>query len=83
MQTYVECVADFKGDPPWGEDGTLPTFNICGCCGVEFGCGDFTLKAIHSRRKTWLIQSAKWEDKEEKPNDWDLEEQMKNIPLEF
>jgi hypothetical protein len=25
---------DFK---PWGEDGKTPAFEICSCCGVEFG----------------------------------------------
>lgn len=25
------------GYPPWGEDGRLPTFDICACCGTEWG----------------------------------------------
>ncbi len=26
----------------WGSEGHLPTFDICECCGVEFGYGDTT-----------------------------------------
>ena len=26
-----------QDDPTWGEDGKTPTFDICDCCGVQFG----------------------------------------------
>lgn len=28
---------------PWGDDGKTPTYDICPCCGVEWGNEDYTL----------------------------------------
>ncbi|MDX2242976.1 MAG: hypothetical protein NW224_20035 [Leptolyngbyaceae cyanobacterium bins.302] len=67
-------------EPPWGDDGKTPTFNICECCGTEFGYEDATPKAIQSARKNWLSNGAKWYLPEFRPSDWDLSEQLKNIP---
>lgn len=30
-------------DEPWGKDGSCPTYEICSCCGVEFGNEDYIL----------------------------------------
>ena len=72
-----------EDDPPWGEDGRYPTFDICDCCGTEFGYGDCTLKAIRASRRRWLFEGAKWKYPEAKPEDWLVEEQIKNIPDEY
>ena len=70
-------------DPPWGEDGQCPTYDICDCCGVEFGYGDCTLKAVRAFRERWLANGANWKYLKEKPTNWSLEEQLKQIPKEF
>lgn len=70
-------------DPPWGEDAQSPTYDICDCCGVEFGYGDCTLVAIKAFRHKWLSKGANWKYPEAKPENWTLEEQMKNIPNEY
>lgn len=70
-------------EPPWGEDGLCPNYEICDCCGVEFGYGDCTLKAIQASRKNWLECGAGWKYPSNKPTNWSLEEQMKNIPDEY
>lgn len=70
-------------DPPWGEDGDSPNFDICDCCGVEFGYGDCTLKAVRASREQWLKNGAIWKNSKYKPVDWIFEEQMKNIPNAF
>lgn len=72
-----------KDHPPWGEDGKSPSFDICECCGVEFGYGDCFLDDIKRLRKEWLDNGASWDDSKYKPKNWSLEEQMKNIPEEF
>ncbi len=33
-------------DLPWGEDGNCPTYEICSCCGVEFGNEDYTVESV-------------------------------------
>ena len=72
-----------QNDLPWGEDGHCPTYDICDCCGVEFGYQDCILTAIRSYREKWISQGACWKYLEEKPFNWSLEEQLKNIPLEY
>ena len=29
----------------WGDDGNTPTYEICPCCGVEFGNEDYTAES--------------------------------------
>ncbi|EGQ8490607.1 MULTISPECIES: hypothetical protein [Vibrio] len=41
-------------DPPWGEDGKSPNYDICSCCGVEFGYEDSSVKGVSTYRKKWL-----------------------------
>jgi hypothetical protein len=69
--------------PPWGKDGKTPTFEICDCCGVEFGYEDATLAAIHQYRSKWLSNGAEWNRPECKPVNWDLEAQLAQISNEF
>lgn len=70
-------------DPPWGEDGLTPTYEICPCCGVEFGNEDYTKESTLEYRKKWLSNSAKWFKERMKPDNWNLEKQMKNIPDKY
>ncbi|MES2345349.1 MAG: hypothetical protein V4494_05385 [Chlamydiota bacterium] len=72
-----------QNDPPWGEDSQCPTYDICDCCGTEFGYGDCTVKAIRASRERWLTNGTKWKYPKEKPINWSLEEQMKNIPEKY
>jgi hypothetical protein len=71
---------DFK---PWGEDGKTPAFEICSCCGVDFGYQDCTPEYAKKFRNEWLKKDSKWANPDEKPANWSLEEQMKNIPKEY
>lgn len=68
---------------PWGEDGETPTYEICPCCGVEFGNEDYTLQSVRNYRTKWLESSAKWFESRQEPNYWDLEEQMEKVPMGF
>jgi len=70
-------------DPPWGEDGKNPSFEICACCGVEFGYEDVLLKSVHAYRKRWIEDGAQWVDKKAKPNNWNMTDQLENIPEVF
>ena len=70
-------------DPPWGEDGQSPTYEICSCCGVEFGHEDYTIESTIQYRKKWLSNNLKWFDDRQRPSNWDFEKQMKDIPIEY
>jgi hypothetical protein len=70
-------------DLPWGEDGCSPTYEICSCCGLEFGNEDYTIESTNKYREEWIAKGAKWFESKEKPENWNLEEQLKNIPQAF
>ena len=66
--------------PPWGKDGKCPSYEICSCCGTEFGYGDCKLSAIKESRTRWLNKGGEWVYQDEKLDNWSLDEQLKNIP---
>jgi hypothetical protein len=69
--------------PPWGEGGETPSFEICECCGVEFGYEDSTLAGIRSYRAGWLDKGARWFKPRLKPPGWDAAAQLQNVPPEY
>lgn len=70
-------------EPPWGEDGKSPTFEICECCGVEFGYEDSSLQGILNYREQWLRNGAKWFAARRKPDNWDVDAQLNQIPRKY
>ena len=70
-------------DEPWGLDGKSPTFDICICCGVEFGYQDTTPESAARFRARWLDDGANWRDPKKKPDDWDMVAQLAQIPSKF
>jgi hypothetical protein len=58
-----ECPVCFYGgltENPWDEDS--PSFEICPCCGVEFGYDDFSLDETERARKQAVLRKL-WEAK--------------------
>lgn len=41
-------------EPPWGNDGLTPSYEICDCCGVEFGYEDMNLNALKNIERNGL-----------------------------
>ena len=72
-----------QSNPPWGEDGQCPTYEVCDCCGVEFGYEDTTPDGVKKARTGWLASGASWFAPEARPVSWDLETQMRMIPAEY
>ncbi|MGI9948613.1 hypothetical protein [Vibrio hyugaensis] len=70
-------------EPPWGGDGKSPNFDICSCCGVEFGYEDSSFISTTNYRRKWLENGAKWFDLDEMPTNWCAKEQLKNVPVDF
>lgn len=64
---------------PWGEDGKTSSFNICSCCAVTFGYEDNNTLSTIKYREKWVADGKVWFSPEEKPNDWDFEEQFKSV----
>jgi len=70
-------------DLPWGVDENTPTFDYCYCCGVEFGYQDSNIDAIRKYRTKWIREGAVWNEPEQRPSNWSLEEQLKDIPEKY
>ena len=64
---------------PWGEDNDTPTYEICPCCGAEFGCDDYNLESIKAYREKWIKAGAKWFNPKMMPDNWNLEKQLHNM----
>lgn len=62
-QTYLQ----------YGEDGTTPTFEICPCCGVEFGYEDATIAGAVRFREVWIRGGKVWFHVNEMPENWSWE----------
>lgn len=65
------------------------SFEICPCCGVEFGFDDGGFDqgtpklALRQKqlRAAWLLRGADWMDESRKPRDWDANEQLRAAGL--
>jgi rubredoxin len=68
---------------PWGDDGKTPSYEICPCCGVEFGNEDYTVESIKKYRDNWVGKGMVWFDSNLTPTGWNFEEQFKNVSIEF
>lgn len=73
------CGYDKLEEPPYDEFGE-PSYEICPCCGIEFG---FDLENDHitqdEYRKKWINNGGEWFDPQEKPQEWDIRQQLKNV----
>jgi hypothetical protein len=72
-----------QGVAPWGEDGKTSSFDICGCCGVQFGYEDCKVEDIREYRKQWLSNRAVWFCPHEKPENWNCDDQLTFIPTKW
>ncbi|MEM5370068.1 hypothetical protein V4C53_29075 [Paraburkholderia azotifigens] len=69
--------------PPWGDDGEDPSWEICPCCGTEFGYEDCTPVSAKRKREQWIAAGCPWFDRKKKSLDWDLKRQCEHIPEVF
>lgn len=70
-------------EAPWGESGVDPTWDICECCGCEFGYQDALPAGVLKHRERWLASGAKWSEPQSRPPEWDLQQQLNCIPIEL
>lgn len=73
------CGYDELLEPPYDEYN-IPSYEICPCCGFEYGFDDQDLNFdFITYREKWLLSGAKWVQCQEKPDDWNLDTQLKNL----
>ena len=78
-QTYVCPVCRYPDlDEPAYDNFGCASYNICPCCGTEFGYDDSTAAHSYLRGK-WVSEGMQWWSKHQlKPNDWDPVRQLKS-----
>jgi len=82
METICRvCGMDYD-TPTWHSENDA-SFDICNCCGVEFGVQDSTLESVREYRENWIRDGATWFSPKLKPENWNLEKQLKNIPAHW
>jgi hypothetical protein len=65
----------------WGGDDNLNfSYDICDCCGAEAGVEDFSVEVARRYRKKWIDSGANWFTSSAKTHNWNLEEQLEQIP---
>ncbi len=71
-------------EEPYSDSGG-GSYEICYCCGYEFGVTDDDLGfSIEQWRKKWIKENMAWDrGREEPPKGWDPKEQLKNIGVEL
>lgn len=69
---------------PWKDN--IPTYDICPCCGIEFGYEDFRptseerIPRHAELRQKWIDDGMPWWSKSNPPSvPWDPREQLKRI----
>lgn len=68
---------------PWGADGTEPSWEICPCCGVEYGYDDATIVGVARYRQSWLDAGAPWADLSTPKDGLDLAERLMRVPERY
>jgi hypothetical protein len=76
-------IIDDPSDLPWHADGRSPTFEICICCGCEWGYHDYKNELILAYREQWEKENKKFSEPEFCPVNWDVNKQLALIPYEF
>ncbi|MDD5194811.1 MAG: hypothetical protein PHQ96_03935 [Candidatus Omnitrophica bacterium] len=78
---YMCPVCGFTGlqELPYNQEN-LPSYEICPCCGFEFGFdGDNNQDTFATFRKLWIDRGAQWFKPDLKPKYWDRKEQLNNL----
>lgn len=60
------------GKPTWGDTGETPSFELCDCCGAQFGKDDVSPEIINEYRNKWISKGRKWFNSKNKPKDHTL-----------
>jgi hypothetical protein len=84
MEKYICPVCGYPEltDPPY-DAYQCPSFDICPCCGCEFGYHDATPQAKEYHRRKWVKSGGSWSEPKLKPANWDLREQLRFIGIDI
>ncbi len=79
MHLCPVCGFDRLAEPPYNAEGG-GSFEICPCCGFEYGFDDHGEGRTHAaHRADWLERGAPWFDPDARPEGWDLQRQLEGV----
>ena len=74
------------GGPPYGPRLGAPSYDVCDCCGIEFGFDDEpgagSGVSFTEYRRDWIAGGCEWFDPQKRPPGWSLEEQLQVVGIE-
>ena len=77
--TISHCpICGFPFGQPLEEHEVRKSYDICECCGCEYGVDD-----TPSYRTQWLASGAPWFHVSSRPGDWDLQAQLQHAIPEW
>jgi hypothetical protein len=75
------------GKPPYNQRYGEPSYDVCSCCGFEFGNDDDPGTAPPKTFKeyliNWITEGCVWFDSQRRPLDWNLEEQLRKAGIPY
>lgn len=81
MFTCLVCGYNKLEEIPYDKCGNA-SYEICPCCGFEFGFDDYSEgNSFHEYRNQWIESGAEWFHKSSKPKKWAIKDQLKNIDI--
>ena len=82
MQKFICNICGYPNlDRPSRDETGAPSFDICQCCGGEFGYNDASQEAEVNYRRNWVLNGAHWFDPSLEPMGWSLRDQLLNIDI--
>ena len=74
------CGFDKLDEPPYSPSGD-GLFEICPCCGFQYGVTDDNQGiSFHEWRETWIEQGMPWDQgSSNPPPGWDPQQQLRNL----
>jgi len=71
--------------PPYQLQYGQPSYEVCPCCGFEFGNDDEPGTArptsFDDYRRDWIASGAEWFDPAARPNGWSFIEQLRQAGI--
>lgn len=73
-------------EPPYARYFGEPSYDVCDCCGFEFGNDDDPGTALgitfSQYRREWIADGAGWFSPAQRPSDWSLDRQLMKAGLQ-
>ncbi|HET8688926.1 MAG TPA: hypothetical protein VFM18_20140 [Methanosarcina sp.] len=85
MNSYTCPVCGYPelSEPPYDQNTNSPSFDICPCCGCEYGYDDATPKARDNFLKKWVSRGSPWFHPELMPPQWNVKKQLQSIGIDY